>query len=158
WRVPITHFTPWDCNWGFGPPEDAENPPAKNPFNLWVDDPNEECSSIIGVQEQTLGELLPLSGTPFTLHYQSERTPGRAHSLQIPVSAASIPASLRSIGVEVTIAGRFFLANFAAAPNLIYTLRWDGKDGYGRTLNGRQDVDVRIGFTYAGVYKKTERF
>ena len=25
WRVPITHFSPFDCNWPFGPPEDAES-------------------------------------------------------------------------------------------------------------------------------------
>ncbi|MCL6614176.1 MAG: hypothetical protein K6U03_06125, partial [Firmicutes bacterium] len=24
WRVPITHFTPWDCNWPYGPPAGAE--------------------------------------------------------------------------------------------------------------------------------------
>ena len=23
WRVPIAHFTPWDCNWPFGPPSNA---------------------------------------------------------------------------------------------------------------------------------------
>ena len=27
WRVPMTHFTPWDCNWPYGPPHDAESPP-----------------------------------------------------------------------------------------------------------------------------------
>lgn len=26
WRVPITHFTPWDCNWPYGPPLDADRP------------------------------------------------------------------------------------------------------------------------------------
>lgn len=26
WRVGITHFSPWDCNWGFGPPVDGEAP------------------------------------------------------------------------------------------------------------------------------------
>jgi hypothetical protein len=26
WRVPITHFSPWDKNWGFSPPPDAQPP------------------------------------------------------------------------------------------------------------------------------------
>jgi hypothetical protein len=26
WRVPIPHFSPWDCNWPYGPPEDADPP------------------------------------------------------------------------------------------------------------------------------------
>ena len=26
WRVPLTHFTPWDCNWPFGPPPGAKPP------------------------------------------------------------------------------------------------------------------------------------
>ncbi|MDX2029765.1 MAG: BACON domain-containing carbohydrate-binding protein [Blastocatellia bacterium] len=30
WRVPIIHFSPWDSNWPFGPPPDAE-PPGDNP-------------------------------------------------------------------------------------------------------------------------------
>ena len=26
WRVAVTHFTPWDCNWPYGPPADAIDP------------------------------------------------------------------------------------------------------------------------------------
>ena len=26
WRVPIEHFTPWDCNWPYGPPDNACKP------------------------------------------------------------------------------------------------------------------------------------
>lgn len=26
WRVPIRHFTPWDCNWPYGPPPDGCSP------------------------------------------------------------------------------------------------------------------------------------
>ncbi|MCB0421822.1 MAG: PKD domain-containing protein [Bdellovibrionales bacterium] len=31
WRVPVTHFTPFDCNWPFGPPNDSMNPPGGGP-------------------------------------------------------------------------------------------------------------------------------
>ena len=30
WRVPIAHFTPWDCNWPYGPPTGA-TPPKQKP-------------------------------------------------------------------------------------------------------------------------------
>ncbi|MEM6457124.1 MAG: hypothetical protein AAF772_18695, partial [Acidobacteriota bacterium] len=30
WRAPVTHFTPWDCNWPYRPPDDAV-PPDEDP-------------------------------------------------------------------------------------------------------------------------------
>ncbi|XP_035700318.1 teneurin-3-like [Branchiostoma floridae] len=37
WRVRIPHFTPWDCNWPYGPPPDGygpgDNPPPPPPPN-----------------------------------------------------------------------------------------------------------------------------
>src|SRR5205823_1843148 len=113
-----------------------------------------ECGSIIGIQNQTLGESLPVTGTPFTLHYQSERTPGRNHAytLEIPLSGATIPASLKRIELQISVAGRPFAQNFPASPSQTYTFIWDGKDAYGRTLQGAQPVTVKIGYVYGGVY------
>lgn len=31
WRTPMAHFTPWDCNWPWGPPEGAPPPPNDGP-------------------------------------------------------------------------------------------------------------------------------
>lgn len=31
WRTPITHFTPWDCNWPWERPADTEEPPENPP-------------------------------------------------------------------------------------------------------------------------------
>lgn len=76
WRVPITHFSPWDSNWPFGPPPGAGGPGGSNgpqprprpdgpsPFDLckW-------SGSIIGCQDQVLGEVIRVTGTPFSLHY-----------------------------------------------------------------------------------------
>ena len=33
WRVPVAHFTPWDCNWPYGPPLDGCTPFQCNPEN-----------------------------------------------------------------------------------------------------------------------------
>lgn len=32
WRVPVVHFTSWDSNWGFGPPDDATPPGGPPPM------------------------------------------------------------------------------------------------------------------------------
>src|SRR5659263_292808 len=94
WRVPIVHFTPWDCNWPYGPPPDATSPNQSTPDNPHVDDPDTQCGSIIGCQDMVLGEAVDMTGTPFSLHYQSDRVPGRkeAYTLKIPLSGASVPA------------------------------------------------------------------
>ena len=38
WRTPINHFSPWDKNWGFGPPPDAQ--PPKQPGSRSNSSPN----------------------------------------------------------------------------------------------------------------------
>jgi len=152
WRVPVSHFTPWDFNWPYGPPDDAEPPPGGDDDDHHTpDDPNTECGSIIGCENQTLGESLPIAGTPWHLQYQSDRTPGRkdANSLVIPVSGATIPASLQAMRVEVKIAGRLYQQTFAPAPNRVYTVTWDGKDSYGRSVQGAQPAVIRVHFDYA---------
>ncbi len=69
WRVAITHFTPYDYNWPYGPPEDADPPPSDKPE---TDDeqPDPEDSTpcpgcSIEAQSQTLGEEIPLTVTRF---------------------------------------------------------------------------------------------
>ncbi|MEO8428355.1 MAG: hypothetical protein ABI651_14690, partial [Verrucomicrobiota bacterium] len=151
WRVPISHFSPWDFNWPYGPPTNAISPPGPKKNNPPVDNPNEECGSVIGIEGQTLGESVAVTGTPWRLHYQSERVPGRkdAYTLEIPVSGTvAIPATLQQMRVEVSIAGRLYQAAFPPAPNLTYTLTWDGIDGYGRLLQGRQLAVVQVHFDY----------
>lgn len=149
WRVPVTHFTPWDYNWPYGPPLDAIRP--REVRRIYPpDDPHEECGSVIGCEDQTLGESLPVTGAPWRLHYRSKRTPGHkeSSSISIQVSGATVPASLRKMRVEVLIAGRKYEAAFAAAPNVAFNVPWDGKDAYGRELSGAQDATVRVHYDY----------
>ena len=154
WRVPITHFTPWDFNWPFGPPLDAIAPPG-NKKKPKVKKTNKRCGSIIGCEDQSLGEAIPVSGTPWQLHYQSERTPGRrdAYTLNIPVSGpAAIPSSMRAMRVEVKIAGRLYRQAFAPVANLNMTVTWDGLDAYGRRLQGAQYASVYVHYDYVPQY------
>ncbi|MBL0122657.1 MAG: hypothetical protein IPP88_07950 [Betaproteobacteria bacterium] len=154
WRVPIAHFSPWDFNWPFGPPPGATAPPAPANSNPPVNSQNQECGSVIGCENQSLGESIPAAGTPWSLHYQSERTPGRkdAYTREIKLSGATLPIGLKRIELEISVAGQHFTQNFPAAPNQTYTLIWDGKDAFGRTLHGVQPVTVNLGYVYGGVY------
>ncbi len=155
WRVPITHFTPWDHNWPYGPPEDAESPDGR-PLRRGPND--RKCTSggsIIECQNQVLGEALPVTGTPFALHYQSDRTPGgsiEAYSLDIPITGATYPNSLKYVLVEIKVAGKQFSQYFRPSPNQTYTFTWNGLDAYGRRVLGEQRAVVRVGYAYQAQY------
>jgi RHS repeat-associated protein len=169
WRVEMNHFTPWDLNWPFGPPPDAcqpgvsscdlgEGPQTSQPEeNTCTQD-----GSIIECQNQTLGERVPITGTPFSLNYRSDRVPGRrdGRTLTIPVTGTNIPASVRAIEVEVDVAGQRISQSFACpsspqcAPSQSIELTWDGKDAYARKVQGLQTASVRVGYTYEAVYRQ----
>ena len=161
WRVLIPHFDePWDVNWGFGLPSDAE-PPDKDPE---PDEPCESCqragNSTIEVQNQILGEAVGVVGTGLGLHYGSERVPGRKppYTLEIPLSSSQLPPGVRRIELEVQVAGQLSRRTFPPNPNQRTTFTWDGKDAYGRGLQGTQAVTVRIGYTYPGDYRAPQKF
>jgi RHS repeat-associated protein len=157
WRVPMTHLTPWDCNWPYGPPPDAvpSNQTSPVAYNPPPDPCGQSGGSVIECQTQVLEESVPVAGTPFYLHYRSDRAPGfnAGYALSIPLSGSTVPASLKRIRVEVHIAGHVFSENYDPAPNLTYNFLWNGKDAYGRDFpNGRQIALVKIFYTYGAYY------
>jgi hypothetical protein len=56
------------------------------------------------------------------------------------------------------VAGQRFRQTFPALPNQRTTFTWDGKDAYGRAVQGSVPFTVRIGYTYGGTYMSTLRF
>lgn len=162
WRVPIPHFTPWDHNWPYGPPGDAIAPPNPTPKKSPQPDPREEpCKqpgSIIGCQDQSLGEAIAIPGTPYTLRYQSERTEGYEEraTIQFPVTGSSpLPASVQGISVSIQVAGKSVHASLPLTLNQWYTFKWDGIDGYGRKLIGDHPYQVTVSYHYKPVYYPT---
>ncbi|MGK5095116.1 RHS repeat-associated core domain-containing protein [Deltaproteobacteria bacterium TL4] len=154
WRVPMRHFSPYDMNYSMismGP-----SPRQKPGHNTGAGKSHKKpCNSIIDCQNQTLGEVLKIPGSPFSLNYQSARVPGRkvGQVLTIPLSGTEIFPDLKSIELEVSVAGRQFKQTFPAEPDQSYTFEWDGKDVYGRVLQGRQKLRVRIGYVYPAFYQ-----
>ncbi len=160
WRVALEHFTPWDLNWPYGPPQDAIPPPVPPPTPDDAPRPKKECfgdGSIIACHSQRLGQELPVTGTGFSLDYWSDRVSGRLtkRALEIPLTPASVPTSLLDVKLEVTVAGRTFSHGFGPAPNQSFSFVWDGLDVYGRPTAGAQPVTIRVGYHY-GLVKYDE--
>ena len=159
WRVAVRHFTPWDYNWPYGceslcpPPKEPPPPPSYCP----------ECQgggSIVGLFNQTLGESVHVIGTPFELAYESDRVPGfkEAYTIRIPLTGGGISPNLERVDLRVSVAGREFDQSFPASANLKYVFTWDGKDAFGRVLEGAQLAHVQIGYAYKAVYLEPLKF
>lgn len=160
-RSPIGHFSTWDCNMPWGPPDGAE-PPQGSIRNA---DESPDCrscqsGSIIEPESQVLGERIDLPGTGLSLNYRSDRSIGRkaAYTLDIPLSSSDIHPALRGMELEIGILGRHFSAHFDPEKNRRASWTWDGRDGYGRLLNRQARVTIRRGNTFAGVYTSGSRF
>ncbi|HLX07830.1 MAG TPA: RHS repeat-associated core domain-containing protein [Thermoanaerobaculia bacterium] len=156
WRVPVRHFSTWDFNWPYEVPPGVLEPP--NPDGGPPPDLADSCQqsggSVIDCENQTLGEDVPIVGTPFRLHYQSDRAPGRIdpRSVQVLLSGPNPPPGLVQIDLTVAVAGRLFQQTFAPGASLSSTFTWDGIDGYGRLLQGEQLATVTVTYLIDGQY------
>ncbi|RKZ90335.1 MAG: hypothetical protein DRR19_10400 [Candidatus Parabeggiatoa sp. nov. 1] len=162
WRSPIPHFTPWDCNWPYSVPSNAVRSSGTAPQTKddnKPDKPSCKTGCIIEAESQVLGETIPVAGTPFSLNYRSNRVPGRktAYTLEIPLRGDSVPDSLKRIVLEINIAGQQVNKAFSVDRQST-TFVWDGKDAFGRKVQGRQEAKVRIGYVYGVVYTNPSEF
>lgn len=161
WRVPVAHFSLFDFNLGFMPPSGAK---AGKPGDDLDGDAPATCEvpggSVIECQTQVLRENVPITGTPFSLAYRSDRVVGRKdrYTLRIPVTPHELPGPLQGVEVEITVAGRTFTQSFGASPDQIMSFTWDGKDAFGRLLQGIQPARVKIGNVYFAEYGNTPTF
>ncbi|HVP02570.1 MAG TPA: hypothetical protein VMT10_08380, partial [Solirubrobacteraceae bacterium] len=157
WRVQMTHFSLHDWNWAFKLPLDAFVPamPLVRALSHLIPNPCHHDGSDIECENQTLGEDYPLTGVAHALDYRSSRQPGRVgenDTLDIPATPASIPSSLAGVRVDVQVAGRDFSYDVAPHPDQHINFTWDGKDAFGRRLQGKQPVTIRTTYEYPAVY------
>ena len=150
WRVDLHHFTPYDINPSAGdsvgePPEDDIRPQ----MNDDAPKPKLGCGSIIEIDNQGLGETMPVAGTPFTLHYRSARTRGGPNrGLSVDVTGADPPANLVGGLLLVSVAGRTLTAVTGPDPNSVAEIQWDGLDAFGRPVQGPQPIDLCVGWAF----------
>lgn len=155
WRVQVEHFSPHDINFPVVMPDGAESPDTDDPKTDKKEEKGcESLGSIIECQNQVLGEEIAISGISQTLNYRSDRVTGHAiaRTLEIPISGDVVHPELKRIVLEINIAGRTFSEDFLPLPNQIYTFLWDGKDRYGRILDGAQPITVKVGNVFDSMY------
>jgi RHS repeat-associated protein len=161
WRAQVTHFTPWDLN-----PPYRRNPrppyPPRPPFTPHKDPKKKPCSttgSVIDCEAQVLGERLGISGTGLTLNYRSNRVPGyvAGSTLRIPITDADTTGfgAMKRIELTIEIAGRRFSRTFDPRPNQSFAFTWDGRDAYGRPVQGQQNATITLDYVYALSYYMT---
>ncbi len=168
WRASVTHFTPWDHNWPYGPPNGSGPPPGGpngggggggGPGPRKPKDPRKPCKkpggSEVDCDARALRESLPVAGTPFTLNYTSDRARIHdANDVDIVVTGPSVPGPVKRAELVVEVAGTSKAYTFASpGPNLTQKYHWDGKDGFGRTVHGLQDGQATITYVYDAVYR-----
>lgn len=155
WRFTTTHLSTWDCNWPYGPPDDAGQPTTALPETGHENEPEnsdeeDDCDGcVISPQKQSLGESIDVAGTPYTLHYQSNRSAAVTdNEVEIPITGDNLPGSLRAVHLEIEIAGQSHRMEFDARTNQNYRFKWDGRDGFGRAVNGSARARIRLSYLY----------
>jgi len=136
---------------------DYPTPPA-SPDGNGPGDCEQPHASTIRCQRQSLGEDIAIAGTPYRLHYESDRQLGRKSQLRIPITSDRPPAGLLGVDLQVSVAGRIIPFSFSNAANQTSVFTWDGKDVYGRLLQGTQTATVELGNRFASTYRKSDVF
>ncbi|MBK8942820.1 MAG: hypothetical protein IPM79_35785 [Polyangiaceae bacterium] len=134
------------CPWCEGPPE----------LPLETDDacsPQKRVASVVECTNQTFGEDVPVAGTPYSLHYRSDRVPGRAAARQVivPITDDTVSSQLRAIIVRLHVAGRHLehRVECPCAAQDSVTMEWDGLDVFGRLTHGHQPAWLELAYEYA---------
>ncbi|HEX8169272.1 MAG TPA: RHS repeat-associated core domain-containing protein [Thermoanaerobaculia bacterium] len=155
WRVTTTHFSSIDLNWACSLPPDATLPKGQPTYYAPRDNACTTGGSIIECENQTLGEDVGITGTSFALHYRSDRTEGRVASrtIDIPVTGDTVPASLKRAELEISIAGTLTRQSFTSSPKQTYHFVWNGRDAYGRVVQGGAPITIRTIYYYDGFYQ-----
>jgi len=162
WRAEITHFTPWDHNWPYAPPEDAEDPNDPD-VDSDDDEPNDcqaDISSYVTKKSRVFHEDIPITGTDITLHYSSKRVKGTQGSagytyiIDASLDATNAPASVSEAYVTCTVGGRLFKRKVSIGELNTLTFEWDGKDSLGRPMNGEVPVTIKVVYKYNLVYMR----
>jgi len=117
--------------------------------------PSCETGSVIECENARLREYIPIQGTPLSLSYQSARVVGGSLSnlkLRVKLTSAAIPPSVRSVEATVSIGGQQVTRTIPPLPNRSADFVFDGKDFYGRPIQGTTQVSVQVSYVYKAVY------
>ncbi|MFH1808641.1 MAG: RHS repeat-associated core domain-containing protein [Pseudomonadota bacterium] len=166
WRVEIPHFTPWDHNWPYVPPPEANRPRRRNQRDREQKRREDRCDRggcVIDEVSGNLSERVAIPGTPFSLNYSSQYINDMRPevSFQIFDDDETISPALKKTYYYLTGAaisgdsGRYLVAT----PGLRQRYVWDGNDPFGRPVAGTALAKANISYYYEPVYAPTmQRF
>lgn len=157
WRTQVSHFSAWDFLFPVAPPSNAVSP-AVSPSVRPIDDPSRRGPVL--VEKQAVGQTVGIAGTPFSLHYQTDRTARfkSGFEINVPLVGKTIPSGLKQVITFIWIAGQEFDQTFDPQKNLTQILDWNGQDGFGRTMQGRQLAHVSVGYVFPGTISTSSVF
>ena len=150
WRFSLSHFSSWDAEFPTTAPADATLPVAASIVSRPLDEPSREGPVL--VEPQALSQSLPITGTPYSLQYQTNRTSayGPGFQLELPLITDTVPAGLTSILCTVDIAGQHLSQTLEPQTGLKAVIPWNGDDGFGRAMQGPQTALVTLAYYYDG--------
>jgi len=106
--------------------------------------PKKECGSIVQVDNQVVGEHVPVVGTDDQLFYFSDRVEGRVGDYTVRIPVLHLPFQHSSgAKIRLRVAGKEVIQNFpnATYPESSYwNYVWDGKDNQGRLVVGSSQL------------------
>jgi YD repeat-containing protein len=144
-RLPVMRLGPYGVSLPFSVDEGTGGVDPKAPGQLApLDDATLPAPP---AETQVLAQALPLAGTPFTLHYRSNRVLGdrRGQQITIPATGTAVGSALVASLLDVRIAGQRHFVTLPPAASSAFNFGWDGNDAAGRTLHGWQRADIRVG-------------
>ena len=91
-----------------------------------------------------------MTGSPYSLHYRSDRVPGRktGQSIKVEIIGDEVPAPLEGVELTATVAGQQQTLTFPAEANQTHTFLWDGLDAYDREVQGGTRAKVDLTYKY----------
>ena len=157
-RIAVSHFSPWDFNYNLGDLlAQITNAAGKAIRQLALI--ARTClfpGSIIECDNRVLGQSLPIVGTPFTLNYRSYRASGDSvmRTVRVPIASGGVPAGVQKIIVRLDVAGQRITQEFppSVPQDAIASITWNGRDAYGRTVQGAVNAKLSIGYQYEVIY------
>ncbi|HEY5956644.1 MAG TPA: hypothetical protein VIV60_08830, partial [Polyangiaceae bacterium] len=138
WHAELDHFSGLNVQAEGSLPSGALPPLRRGIVTKTLDKPTYRNGMVVEYQASTYAE--PLSGTPFTLHYQSNRTLsyGAGRAIEVPLLGETVPSGLKKIRSRVAIANHVFEEEFKDPKEFTSALRhkviWDGTNATGQMV------------------------
>jgi choice-of-anchor A domain-containing protein/RHS repeat-associated protein len=156
WRAQVAHFSPLDLNFPYYLVEDPDYWDYYMPeLQKTAENAVQMTGGSIAVESGTFNESLQLAGTGMELDYTSARSPKFKGTRTIRMTGNTVPASLKRVDAEVSVAGCVFTKTFPALPGEAWQFEWDGNDAYGREVLGTTPASIKVDYVYDGFYGLT---